>query len=76
MNVLPVNLLGSERLLERRSGLSLNTGLASDSTETQACRHHTEVAEKPICVCLCRCLPLKIFVFVFVFVFVTMTMEV
>ena len=41
---------------------------ASNSTETQACRHHTEVAEKPFCVCLCRCVPLKIFVYVFVFV--------
>ena len=30
VNVLPVNLLGSERLLDRRSGLSLNTGLAQE----------------------------------------------
>ena len=30
VNVLPVDLLGSERLLARRSGLSLNTGLAQE----------------------------------------------
>ena len=33
MNVLPVNLLGSERLLDRRSGLSLNTGFAQRATQ-------------------------------------------
>ena len=33
MNVLLVDLLGSERLLDRRSGLSLNTGLAQRATQ-------------------------------------------
>ena len=63
MNVLPVNLLGSERLLDRRSGLSLNTGRGA--REERATQRRHRLAD------IIRRWQRNLFVFVFAVVFLS-----